>query len=226
MTKLNQSGAVEGVAAGVIALIIGLAGGYAIGQSGKKSTESNSSSTATSAKAGDLRANLVSMGVQHQELTQKAVDAALDASPDAEAAKAQLIQNGQDISNAVGSVYGQAAGKKFNDIWNVHLNDFVTYAVASKSGDEAAKSAALQHIDANYTKPISKLLAGANPNLPQADLESAFKQHIDMTAQTIDLHVKGDYKAEQALIVQSSDHLKMLMSTLAGAIAKQYPEKF
>jgi hypothetical protein len=227
MTKLNQQGATEGIVAAVVALVIGLGGGYALGHT-KSSSASDTSNTAHSAsdKASDLRANLVSLGVQHQELTHKAVDAALDGSADADAAKAQLIQNGKDISAAVGSVYGQAAGQKFDDIWNVHLNDFVKYAIASKGGDQAGKAAALQDIDTNYTRPIAKLLSGANPNLPEATVTSAFKEHIDMTAQAIDDHVNSDYTGEQTLIVKSSDHIQMLMSILAGAIAKQYPDKF
>lgn len=215
------------VAAAVVTLIIGLAIGYGVWHKKDNNVSTNNSTTiSATTKAADLRATLVSLGVQHQELTHKAVDAALDGSPDADAAKAQLIKNGQDISAAVGSVYGQAAGQKFDDIWNVHLNDFVKYAVASKTGDDAAKTAALQDIDANYTKPISKLLSGANPNLPEATVENLFKEHIDMTAQAIDDHVKGDYAAEQALVEQSSAHIRDIMSALSGAIVKQYPSKF
>lgn len=214
-------------AAAAVALIIGLVIGYGVWHKNANSPTSNTNSPNISAstKAADLRANLVSLGVQHQELTAKAVDAALDGSPNADAAKAQLIKNGQDISGAVGGVYGQAAGQKFNDIWNVHLNDFVSYAVAAKGGDEAAKAAALQDIDTNYTKPISNLLAGAT-KLPEASVQSLFKGHIDMTAQIIDDHVKGDYTAEQALIVQADSHIKDIMSALSGAIVKQYPSKF
>jgi len=223
-TESKTMGATIGAA--VVALVVGLVIGYGVWHKNANATTNNSVAVSTSTKAGDLRASLVSLGVQHQELTHKAVDAALDGSPDAEASKAQLIQNGKDLSDAVGSVYGQAAGQKFDDIWNVHLNDFVKYAVAAKGGDQAGMSAALSDIDANYTKPISKLLASANPNLPENVVESSFKEHIDMTSQAIDDHVKGDYAAEQALIVQSSAHLKDLLSTLAGAIVKQYPSKF
>ncbi len=210
----------------VVALVIGLVIGYGVWHKKDNQTTNSTTAVTSSTKAADLRASLVSLGTQHQELAHKAVDAALDGSPDAEAAKAQLIQNGKDISDAVGSVYGQAAGQKFDDIWNVHLVDFVKYAVAAKSGDEAGKMAAAQDIDTNYTKPISMLLASANPNLPEKTVETAFREHIDMTAQAVDDHVKGDYTAEQALIVQSSAHIKDIMSILAGAIVKQYPAKF
>lgn len=217
----------------VVALVVGGGVGYAAGHA-KSSTSTNSSNTnsssmdmtASSGKASDLRANLVALGTQHMDLTNQAIDAALDGSPNADAAKADLIKNGTEISGAIGSVYGKDAQTKFQDIWNLHLNDFVKYAVASKSGDTAGKTAALQDIQTGYTVPISQLLSGANPNLPEKTLESAFGEHIDMTAQMIDNHVKGDYTAEANLREQSVEHLKGLMSTLSGAIVKQYPDKF
>jgi hypothetical protein len=222
-----------GIVAAVIALIIGLGAGYGVGHSkGKDSAkDSNMSSMdmkmgSNSDKATALNTSLVSLGVEHMDLTNKAIDEALDGSAGANASKADLIKNGENISAAIGSVYGADAQKQFQDIWNLHLNDFVKYALASKGGDEAGKAAALKDIHDGYTVPISKLLSGANPNLPQATLESAFGEHIDMTAQMIDDHVKGDYTAEATVRQQADTHISGLMSTLASAIVKQYPDKF
>jgi hypothetical protein len=227
----NQSVARAAMVAAIVALIIGGAVGYGVGHA-KASSKSDSMSTmssmtaASGSKASDLRANLVALGTQHMDLTAQAVDAALDGSPNADAAKADLIKNGTEISAAIGSVYGADAQAKFQDIWNLHLNDFVKYAVASKGGDAAGKAAALQDINTGYTMPISKLLSGANPNLPEKALVDGFNEHIDMTAQMIDDHVKGDYTGEASLREQSVEHLKGLMTTLSGAIVKQYPAKF
>lgn len=229
--NMNDNAKKMGSIVAIAALVIGLGLGYGLGNMGDKTDGGHKSSSsmtheAVGSKASTLRADLVALGTEHQDLTYAAVGDALDGSPGAEASKADLIKNGADLSAAVGSVYGADAQKKFNDIWNVHLNAFVAYAVASKSDDAAGKQAAMADIDANYTKPISALLAGANPNLPQATLEAGFKEHIDMTAQMIDNHVKGDFAAEAELRDDSVDHLKGLMGTLAGAIVKQFPEKF
>ena len=213
---------------GIIGLVVGLGVGYGAWHKAKSTSSTQNSSVAvtTDTKAAGLRAALVSLGVQHMDLTNSAVDAALDGAPGADAAKADLIKNGQNIAAAVGSVYGQAAQAKFDEIWNVHLNGFVKYAVADKSGDTAGMKAALDDIATNYTKPISVLLSGANPNLPEATLESAFGEHVDMTAQMIDDHVKAKYSAESAQREMAATHISGLMSTLAGAIVKQYPDKF
>lgn len=214
----------------LIALIIGALIGYALKASmpNQVTTLNNSSlkTAAVSSKGSDLRANLVVLGTAHMDLTAQAVDSALDGNANADAAKQALIGNGTALSEAVGSVYGADAQKKFQDIWNIHLVDFVNYAVADSKGDSAGAQAALTDIHDNYTVPISQLLSGANPNLPEATLETQFGEHIDMTAQMIDYHVKGDYTSEQKTRDMAVTHIEGLMSTLAGAIVKQYPDKF
>ncbi|MBC7546852.1 hypothetical protein H7171_03860, partial [Candidatus Saccharibacteria bacterium] len=137
-----------------------------------------------------------------------------------------LYKNGTNLGAAVGSVYGKDAETTFNTVWKLHLDQFVAYAVAGSKGDEAGKKAALQSIDANYTKPLAAYLAKANPNLPQDALYSGLSEHVTMTAQMIDDQVKGDYPAAQALRAQGVQHLDGLFSTLAEGIVKQFPDKF
>jgi spore coat protein CotF len=111
-------------------------------------------------------------------------------------------------------------------VWQLHLDDFVKYAVADKSGDQAGKTAALTDINNNYTKPLAQYLAKANPNLPEATLESELNDHIQMTAQMIDYHVQGNYTAEANELNMANTHIAGLFNTLANAIIKQYPNKF
>lgn len=213
----------------IVVLVIGLGAGYGIAKAHDNHTKTASTSVTSqpaSSKAAGLQASLVTLGVQHMDLTNQAIDAALDGSADAASLKAALIANGTEISTAIGSVYGQAAQTQFQTLWNTHLTDFVNYAVAGKTGNAAAKTAALADIDANYTKPIAKLLSGANPNLPQATLETAFSDHVSMTAAVIDDHVAGNYVKEASDQLMAVHHIQGLMSTLAGAIVKQYPSKF
>jgi hypothetical protein len=214
--------------AAVVALIIGLAAGIGtIKYSDRNKVDPAPAVVASSdTKAADLRSALVSLGVAHMYLTDQAVDSALDGNANATAVKTQLIANGTSISAAVGSVYGQPAQDAFQKLWNIHLVDFVNYAVAGKKGDAAGKAAALADIDANYTKPIAALLSGANPNLPEATVETAFRDHVTMTAQVIDDHNAGKYDTENADMVAAVTHIQGLMSTLSGAIVKQYPAKF
>ncbi len=213
----------------VVMLVAGGLGGYGIARASDKTgtTKSSSSSTpSSSTKAADLRSSLVSMGVQHMSLTSQAVDSALAGSPDASAFGTALNTNGTDLGAAIGSVYGADAQKTFDSVWQLHLDEFVKYAVADKNGDAAGKQAALNTIDSQYTKPLAQYLAKANPNLPEATLESSLREHVQMTATMIDDHIQGNYSAEADQLKVANKHLEGLFGTLAEGIVKQYPSKF
>ncbi|HSH17759.1 MAG TPA: hypothetical protein VK978_00080 [Candidatus Saccharimonadales bacterium] len=224
----NESGSVAIVAVLLVAVaVVGLVGFKVMSAQDKSNTATvSASNNVNTTKASDLRADLVTLGVEHMSLTNKAVDDALDGTKTANASGAALYENGTDIGAAVGSVYGADAEKTFNTVWKLHLDQFVKYAVASSKNDEAGKKAALNTIDAEYTKPLSQYLAKANPNLPAATLETALRDHVQMTATMIDHHTKGNYEAEIKELRHANQHLKSVFSTLAGGIVKQYPEKF
>lgn len=227
---MNGSGKAAGAGIGIVMLIIGAIAGFGITKAADHHT-TNSQNTANvqataATKAADLRANLVTLGVEHMDLTDAAVDAALDGAPNAKEVAADLYDNGNQIGSAVGSVYGQDAQNTFNSVWKLHLDDFVKYAVADKQGDTTAKQAALTDIDTNYTKPLAQYLAKANPNLPEQAVEGSLRDHVTMTAKMIDDHVQGNYSDEASMRNQGAQHLNGLFSTLSEAIVKQFPNKF
>lgn len=224
---MEQSGKSSTVVTGIVALVVGLVIGGGIIAMMHKDSDTQTASVPTSAtKAADLRANLVTLGVAHMTYTDHAVDAALDGSPNATQLATALYDNGNQIGTAVGSIYGKDAETTFDAVWKLHLDDFVKYAVADSKGDSTSQNAALADIEMNYTKPLSQFLAKANPNLPEATLESTLGMHVEMTAQMIDDHVKGNYADEAKELDMANTHIEGLMSTLAGGIVKQYPSKF
>lgn len=228
----NSNKGAANVALSAVLLVVGLAVGFGVSKASNNNntngtTKNSASAVPTSTtKAADIRANLVALGVAHMDLTQHAVDAALDGDKNAPAVAADLYKNGTDIGAAVGSIYGKDAETTFNTVWKLHLDQFVAYAVASSKGDDAGKKAALATIDSQYTHPLSAYLAKANPNLPEDTLYSVLSDHVTQTAQMIDLHVKGDYAGEATARDQAAQHLNGIFSTLAGGIVKQFPAKF
>lgn len=211
-------------------LLVGGAAGFGISKATSNNDDSTSSSMmqrpTSETKAADLRASLVTLGVEHMQLTNQAVDGALDSSPNASETGAALYKNGTDIGAAVGSIYGKDAEATFNSVWKLHLDQFVNYAVASSKGDEMAKKAALEAIDSGYTKPLAQYLAKANPNINEGNLEAALRHHIEVTATMIDKHVEKDFAEESKQLSEASEHIESIFSSLAGAIVKQYPDKF
>lgn len=230
-TSNNESGNVGLiVVAAIVSLVIGFAITKAVDSNkddnNSKSSMSSSPASAGSEKAVALHTSMVNLGVAHMQLTNHAVDAALDNSPNAKELGAALNQNGKDIGMAVGSVYGADAEKTFDTVWQLHLDQFVNYAVADSKGDSAGKMTALDTIDSQYTKPLAQFLAKANPNINEATLETALRDHVTMTAGVIDQHVAGKYADEASELKQANMHIADIFSSLSSAIVKQYPDKF
>jgi hypothetical protein len=227
---MDQSNKTRKMGLPILMVIIGLVVGFAVTMGSASAYYNNKLNVAavptSDTKAADLRANLVTLGVEHMQLTDQAVDAALDGNADAAATGAALYANGNTIGAAVGSIYGSSAETTFDSVWKLHLDEFVKYAVADKTGDAAGKQAALDSIQQNYTVPLAQYLAKANPNLPEAALQTALTDHVMMTATMIDDHVQGNYTAEAAELDMASTHMNELFTTLANAIVKQYPSKF
>ncbi len=225
----NENGNIALIAVAVVAgLVIGFAGGRVMKSDTKTDTKASSTAAApsTATKAADLRSTLVTLGLEHMTLTNAAVDAALDGSKTADATGAALYANGNEIGATVGTVYGKDAETTFDAVWKLHLDEFVKYAVADSKGDTAAMKASLDAIDTGYTKPLSAYLAKANPNLPEATLNTVLSDHVQMTATMIDEHVAGKYADEQATLKEANQHIEVIFSTLAGGIVKQFPDKF
>lgn len=229
----HGKGGVAAVAV-IVGLVVGGLGGWWIADMNNMNGDHDSMSSMgvsegnpnASTKAADLRATLVGAGVEHMDLTYAAVAATLNESPSAAADGADLYKNGTDLGAAIGSIYGEEAEMTFNKVWKLHLDQFVAYAGAAAQNDDAAKKAALDKIDAEYTKPLAAYLADANPNLPEETLYDGLKSHVDMTAVMIDNVAKGDFEAATKLRDEGADHLTGLFSTLAAGIVKQFPDKF
>jgi hypothetical protein len=97
-------------------------------------------------------------------------------------------------------------------------------ADATHSGDKAAQQKAEQDLAANVDA-IAKFLAGANPNLPEDTVRGLLLAHGAHHSSQIDLILKGDTAAEASEWTAMQGHMDMIADALAGAIAKQFPEK-
>jgi hypothetical protein len=221
MDTSNTKSGIMGIS--VALLVVGLVIGFGVTKAidshhyNQELTSARTPSTTTA--AATLRANLVTLGVEHMTLTDQAVDAALDGSSDASATAAALYANGNTIGATVGSVYGKSAQTTFDAVWKLHLDQFVNYAVADKEGNASAKQAALNAIQTGYTIPLAQYLAKANPYISESTLQTALSDHVAMTATMIDDHVQGNYTAEAAELNMANTHIEGLFSS--AAVSKQ-----
>jgi hypothetical protein len=140
------------------------------------------------------------------------------------AAADTLDQNSIALSDAIGSVYGKDAGKQFLALWRDHIGFFVDYTKAKAEGDKQAARAAREKLD-GYRAEFGAFIASANPNLSEEAVADELKPHVNSLFDTIDAVIAGDTEVFEKLRTAAA-HMPDTAKVLAGAIAKQYPDKY
>lgn len=217
----------------IVTLVVGLFVGGGIGYAMNNSSDgeqSNSTSSAaakdTNTKSAGLRTLLNNLEAQHVDLAAAATRAGFDGDASFAAAAGALGKNTDDLSAAVGSVYGEEAGVKFKEIWASHIGFFVDYTVAAKGGDQAGMDQAVSNLN-GYVEAISTFLSGANPNLPKDAVAQLVTEHVGLLKEAVDKHGAGDYAASYDAQARARTQITtQIADTLAGAIVKQKPEAF
>jgi hypothetical protein len=153
------------------------------------------------------------------------VSAAADL-PDKAATTQRLLQNQTDIGNAVGSIYGKAAGDKLTAL----LRDHILVAADIVGAAKAGKSAQVDSLNRKWqgnADEIAVFLNSANPkNWPLATLKSALRTHLDQTLTEATHQLKGDYAAGVKDFDAIEKHMLMIADILSDGIIAQFPQKF
>jgi hypothetical protein len=177
--------------------------------------------------AADLRATLDTLLGEHATLAMTATQKGFAGDEDFEAAAAALDENSVELSEAIGSVYGDEAAKEFldgNNMWRDHIGFFVDYTVGLATKDKAAQQEAVDNLTV-YLETSSSFLATAT-DLPQTALRESITEHVMQLKGQIDAYAAGDYEKAYTLFRQAYEHMVMTGDTLADAIVKQNPEMF
>lgn len=174
--------------------------------------------------AADLRSTLNLALGEHTYLVAKSAAAALAARDiEYEAAFASLDKNSQDLAAAIGSIYGDAAGKAFLPLWRKHIGFFVDYSLALIQKDEKARQKAVDNLT-GYAADFGAFLNSANPNLPAEAATALVKAHAISTLQVLD--AGADQAKFYTALRAAYAHMPMIANPLADAIIVQFPDKF
>lgn len=143
----------------------------------------------------------------------------------AAAAEQEVVANAKQIAGAIEPFYGKAASDKLFGLLAGHYGAVKQYLDATVAGSAAKQDAAWKNIGAN-AEEIAVFLSGANPNLPIDTLRGLLLGHGGHHVQQIkQLHDK-QYAAEAQTWAAMRQHMYVIADALAGAIAKQFPDKF
>lgn len=218
----------------VVALIVGLVvgiGATTVAKSNEYTRDLAAAKQAaivaptTATKAADLRVILNGLEKEHVALASIATKNGFDGRADFAASAASLDENSVKISQAIGSVYGQAAADKFLEIWRSHITFFVNYTVAAKKGDKAGMDKAVSDLG-GYIDAISDFLSTANSNLPREAVKELITQHVTLLKSVVDAHGAADYTKAYTQQNAAYEQIGNIADALSGAIVKQMPAKF
>lgn len=175
--------------------------------------------------AVSLKLALRKLWTEHVIWTHEYILSAIAGSLDADHAAKRLLRNQDDIGNAVGSVYGKAAGSKATKLLKEHIMIAVDLLAAAKAG----KTKEFAKHDARWTKnaqDIADFLTGANPKLDKKAVNNLLSLHLKITKEFAVARLEERWDDA----IQAYDNVLVEITTLsdalADAIVAQFPEKF
>ena len=193
--------------------------------SGNRSQSHTGPSVAASPAAVALKQDMRKLWTDHVVWTRDYIIAAVGDQPSAQAAANRLMKNQEDIGNAVGNIYGAAAGQQLTTLLKEHISIAVDLIKAAKAGDKAAQQSA----DAKWQQngvAIADFLSKANPHWPRATLVELMKGHLTTTTAEVVARLTKKWDEDVRAFDEVYRHILMMSDALSDGIVKQFPDKF
>lgn len=134
---------------------------------------------------------------------------------------AELSANTDDITAAVGVVYGRDAAFAFNQQWAQHTQFLVDYAVAISRGDEDAAAEARDHL-VLYARDSGSFFAEVTANaLPADAVRELLDTHVSHMTSMIEAVDRGDETAALEIAIEDNSYLGDIAQGLSTAFASQ-----
>jgi hypothetical protein len=176
--------------------------------------------------AADLRVALNTTLAEHVWLAAATTEAALGGrGGEFKDAAGALDANSVALSKAIGSVYGADAGTAFLALWRKHIGFFVDYTNGVARKDKAMQDKAVKDL-IGYADDFGAFLSSANPNLPKDVVAGLVRDHVVGLKAVVDAQANKEWAAAYGKLREAAAHMQMIADPLAGAISKQFPDKF
>ena len=160
----------------------------------------------------------------HIVWTRMAIIGIVDDRPDQSFAVERLLQNQDDIGDAIKPFYGEAAGEALSALLREHIVGAADLLVAAKTG--VGFEAAHEAWYANGAE-IGAFLADANPrNWDRAEMQAMMADHLDLTLAEAVARLQGDYAADVAAYDEIHVQILHMADMLSDGIIAQFSGGF
>ena len=176
-------------------------------------------------KSEQLRMGMHKLWEDHIVWTRNVILNIMDDLPGTDQAANRLLQNQDDIGNAVKPFYGEAGGKELTRLLREHITVAADLLKAAKASNNSAFEAANKKWFVNADE-ISGFLNKANPNWKLEDMKKMMQDHLNLTTEEAVARLKKDYAADVKAYDKVHDEILMMADMLTDGIIKQFPAKF
>jgi hypothetical protein len=146
--------------------------------------------------------------------------------PDQGATAERLLQNQEDIGDAIKPFYGDAAGEQLTALLREHILIAAEILQAAEDGDQAALEDAIARWYVN-ADDIAEFLHSANPkNWPLEEMKAMMREHLDLTLEEAVAQLNGDYAASIAAYDRVHEQALEMADMLSDGIIRQFPNQF
>jgi hypothetical protein len=176
-------------------------------------------------KTEQLRIAMHKLWEDHVTWTRNVILNIIDSLPGTEQAVNRLLQNQDDIGNAIKPFYGDAGGKELTRLLREHITTAADLLKAAKAGNDAAFKDANTKWFANADK-ISAFLGKANPNWKFSAMQKMMNDHLNLTTEEAVARLKKDYAADVKAYDKVHVEILSMADMLTDGIIQQFPDKF
>lgn len=213
--NISRSTFLAGVVTIVAVLFAGLLGVNQVDAHGK-----------TASQALTFQDAMRKLWEDHITWTRLYIVSAVSDLPDQGPTAQRLLQNQDDIGNAIKPFYGEDAGNQLSSLLRDHILIAAELLQAAKSGDMAAFEDASARWYANADE-IAAFLNSANPeNWPLDEMKAMMKEHLDLTLAEASARLNGDWDADIAAYDEIHVQILEMADMLSTGIIEQFPKLF
>jgi hypothetical protein len=179
----------------------------------------------TEDKSHDLKIAMNKLWEDHVVWTRNVILCLVDGVPGTDQAVKRLMQNQDDIGNAIKPYYGDDAGNKLTLLLKEHISIAADVVTSAKAGNKASLDSVNVKWYANADE-ISAFLSNANPNWSLTEMQKMMNDHLALTTDEAVQRIKKDYDADIKAYDKVHDEILEMSAMLADGIIKQFPDQF
>lgn len=201
--------------------------GVALLAAGCSSSDGDQAMDESASSARDqLRDDMREVWEDHVTWTRVVIISAAADLPDYQAAVGRLLENQDEIGNAIKPYYGEAAGTELTRLLKDHIAIAGELLVAARNGDTAAVGDANARWYAN-SDDVARFLAKANPeHWPEGEMAGMMRTHLDLTLEEATARLTGDWSGDVVAYDRVVAETLRMSDMLTDGIVAQFPDRF